>query len=109
MRSNLAGKFVLSILSRAERSASWAARHAGVTPIAMCERLRGKNSSVSTERLLVAARDAGASDDELRTIVAMDAIDRGALPLDKRTTPEEVKIMWAALETTRLGTSEAKS
>ena len=103
MRSNLAGPFVISILSRAERSQRWAAGKAGVTSVALGERLRGDGPGLRLEKLLEAARAAGATDDELQTIADLDAIDRGALPLDDRTTPGELRAARAAILAQREG------
>ena len=97
MRSNLAGPFVISILSRAERSQRWAAGKAGVSSVALGERLRGDGPGLRLEKLLEAARAAGASEDELATIADLDAIDRGALPLDEHTTPAELRAARAAI------------
>lgn len=104
MRSNLAGPFVASILSRAERSQRWAAGKAGVTSVALGERLRGDGPGLRLEKLLEAARAAGASEDELQTIADLDAIDRGAMPLDEHTTPAELRAARAAILAQREGT-----
>ena len=91
MRSNLAGPFVASLLARNGQSQRWAAEQVGVSHVALGERLRGVKLGVSTERLLDVARLAHASAEQLELLSDLDAIDRGALPLDERTKPEEVR------------------
>lgn len=98
MRSNLAGPFVAAIISRAERSQRWAAGKAGVTSVALGERLRGAGPGVRLEALLDAARAAGATPSELATIADLDALDRGALPLAEGTTLEQVRAAREAIE-----------
>lgn len=97
VRSNLAGPFVVSLLARAERSLRWAARYAGCSHVALGDRLRGDVHAMGLEKLQEAARACGASCDELALIADLHAIDRGALPLDEQTTPEEVRAARAAI------------
>lgn len=97
MRSNLAGPFVASLLSRNGQSQRWAAEQIGVSHVSLGERLRGKGIGVSLERLLDVARLASASPEQLAFVADLDAIDRGALPLDEQTTPEEVRAARAAI------------
>ena len=91
MRSNLAGPFVASLLARNGQSQRWAAAQVGVSHVALSERLRGVKLGVSTAHLLDVARLAHASPDQLELLSDLDAIDRGALPLDVQTKPEEVR------------------
>lgn len=91
MRSNLAGPFVASLLSRNGQSQRWAAEKLGFSHTALGQRLRGEGTGVSLERLLDVARLAHASPEQLAFIADLDAIDRGAMPLDEQTTPEEVR------------------
>lgn len=101
MRSNLAGPFVASLLSRNGQSQRWAAEQLGVSHVALGERLRGRGAGVSLDRLLDVARLAHASEEQLAFIADLDAIDRGALPLDEQTTPEEVRAAREAIAEAR--------
>ncbi len=56
------------------------------------------------EALLDAAKAAGATPDELATIADLDALDRGSLPLDEQTTPDELRAARAAILAKREGT-----
>jgi hypothetical protein len=91
MRSNLAGPFVASLLARNGQSQRWAAEQIGISHVALGERLRGVKFGVSTERLLDVARLAHASPEQIDLLSDLDAIDRGVLPLDAQTKPEEVR------------------
>ncbi len=97
MRSNLAGPLVAAILARSRRSCRWAAEQAGVSHVALGERLRGAGPGVSLATLQAAALAAEATAEELALIADLDAIDRGALPLDELTTPAELKAARAAI------------
>jgi transcriptional regulator with XRE-family HTH domain len=101
VRSNLAGPFVASLLSRSKRSRRWAAEEVGVSHSAVDERLRGVVSALSLEKLAAVAAAAGATEGELETVANLHAIDRGALPLDEQTTLEEVQAARAAIEARR--------
>ncbi len=101
MRSNLAGPFVASLLARNGQSQRWAAEKIGVSHVALGERLRGVKLGVSTERLLGVARLAHASPEQLELLADLDAIDRGALPLDQYTTPDEVRAAREAIAEAR--------
>jgi hypothetical protein len=97
VRSNLAGPFVASLLTRNGQSQRWAAEQVGVSHVALGERLRGTGPGVSLERLLDVARLTHATPEQLAFIADLDAIDRGALPLDEQTTPEEVRAARVAI------------
>jgi hypothetical protein len=97
VRSNLAGPFVASLLSRNGQSQRWAAEQLGISHVALGERLRGVGPGVALERLLDVARLAHATPEQLALIADLDALDRGALPLDEQTTPEEVRAARAAI------------
>lgn len=101
MRSNLAGPFVATLLSRNGQSQRWAAERAGVSHVALGERLRGAGPGVSLERLLDVARLAHASPEQLAFVADLDALDRGALPLDEQTTPAEVRAARDAISEAR--------
>lgn len=101
MRSNLAGPFVASILTRADRSLRWVARQVGCSHVALHARIQGDVSALSLERLQEAAKVCGASCDEIEAIANMNAVDRRALPLDEQTTPDEVAAARAAIEEAR--------
>lgn len=97
MRSNLAGPFVASLLSRNGQSQRWAAVRVGVSHVALGQRLRGSGPGVSLDRLLEVARLAYASPEQLAFVSDLDALDRGALPLDEQTTPAEVRAARVAI------------
>ena len=101
MRSNLAGPFVATILTRADRSLRWVARQVGCSHVALHSRLHGDVSALSLERLQDAAKVCGASREELETIANLNAVDKRALPLDEQTTPDEVAAARAAIEEAR--------
>lgn len=98
VRSNLAGPFVASLLSRNGQSQRWAADKVGISHTALGQRLRGEGTGCSLDRLLAVARLAHASDEQLAYIADLDALDRGSLPLAEGTTPEQVRAARGALE-----------
>jgi transcriptional regulator with XRE-family HTH domain len=101
VRSNLIGPFVASLLSRSQRSQRWAADVAGVGHTSLSERLRGVKSSLGVEALVTIAEALGATADEVQAVRDLDAIDRGALPLDEATTADEVRAAREAIEACR--------
>lgn len=101
MRSNLAGPFVASLLFRNGQSQRWAAEQVGVSHVALSERLNRGGAGVSLERLLDVARLAHASPEQLAFIADLDALDRGALPLDEQTTVDEVRAAREAIQGVR--------
>ena len=52
---------------------------------------------MSLATLQAAATAAGATAEELSLIADLDALDRGALPLDEQTTPQELRAARAAI------------
>jgi predicted transcriptional regulator len=101
VRSNLAGPFVASLLSRNGQSQRWAAEQLGISHVALGQRLRGAGPGVALERLLDVARLAHASPEQLSFIADLDAVDRGALPLDEQITPQEVRAAREAIAEAR--------
>jgi hypothetical protein len=103
VRSNLVAPLLLSILRRSDRSQRWAARAAGIGHVALSERLRGEGRlCLATETLVAVAKAVGATEEEQELLRDLDAIDRGAIPLDTTARPEEVRAARQAILAARV-------
>ncbi len=103
MRSNLAGPFISALLGKHRRSLRWAADAAGVNHSALSDRLRGARSGVGTDALAAIVSALGEPIEQVQAARDLDAIDRGALPLDEQTTPVELRAARAAILAQREG------
>jgi hypothetical protein len=97
VRSNLLAPFLTALLSRYGHTVASAARAAAIGHMPVYARLQGGRATIGTEKLATLVKAIGATADEVQTVLDLEAIDRGALPLDEQTTPAELRAARAAI------------